>query len=50
VTLDITGGFNGDLYVALEYNNTSAVLLNRVGLSAANTVGYPNSGFDINTE
>jgi hypothetical protein len=47
VTLDITGGFNGDLYVALDYNNTSAVLLNRVGLSAANSVGYPNSGLNI---
>ena len=47
LTLDITGGFNGDLYVALDYNNTSAVLLNRVGLSAGNSVGYPNSGFNI---
>ena len=40
VTLDITGGFNGDLYVALDYNNSSAVLLNRVGLSAGSSVSY----------
>ena len=47
VTLNITGGFNGDLYVALDYDNTTAVLLNRVGLSAVNSVGYPNTGFNI---
>ena len=47
LTLNITGGFNGDLYVALDHNNTSAVLLNRVGLSAANSVGYPNSGVNV---
>ena len=47
VTLNIAGGFNGDLYVALDYNNTTAVLLNRVGLSAVSSVGYPNSGFAI---
>ena len=47
ITLNLTGGFNGDLYVALDYNNTTAVLLNRVGLSAVNSVGYPDSGFNI---
>jgi hypothetical protein len=47
VTLNIAGGFNGDLYVALDYNNTSAVLLNRVGLSAVSSVGYPDRGFAI---
>jgi hypothetical protein len=47
ITLNITGGFNGDLYVALDYNNTTAVLLNRVGLSAVSSVGYPNSGFAV---
>jgi subtilisin-like proprotein convertase family protein len=47
VTLNIAGGYNGDLYMALDYNNASAVLLNRAGLSAVNDVGYQNSGFNI---
>ena len=47
VTLNITGGFNGDLYLFLSHDNTLAVLLNRVGLSASGGVGYPNTGFDI---
>jgi subtilisin-like proprotein convertase family protein len=47
VSLNITGGFNGDLYIYLYHDNTLAMLLNRVGLSASNGVGYPNTGFDI---
>jgi subtilisin-like proprotein convertase family protein len=48
VTLNITGGFNGDYYAYLV-NNTGgfAVLLNRTGKTASNPVGYSDSGFSI---
>jgi subtilisin-like proprotein convertase family protein len=48
ITLDVTGGFNGDLYAyLLSPDSTMAVLLNRVGLSESNPVGYGDSGFQI---
>jgi subtilisin-like proprotein convertase family protein len=49
VSLDITGGFNGDLYAFLAGPNGGfAVLLNRVGVSNdASSFGYGNHGFDI---
>lgn len=48
VSLDITGGFNGDLYVYLV-NPTGqiSVLLNRVGVGSASVYGYNDAGFDI---
>ena len=45
VTLNISGGINGDLYAYLFHNNTSAILLNRVGRSSTSGVGYPDAGF-----
>lgn len=45
VTLNIAGGFNGDLYAYLWHNNVQAVLLNRVGRTGANALGYPDAGF-----
>jgi len=45
VTLNISGGFNGDLYGFLYHNSTTAILLNRVGRSSTSSVGYPDSGF-----
>jgi subtilisin-like proprotein convertase family protein len=48
ISLDINGGFNGDLYAYLAGpGGQMAVLLNRVGLSAANNnlTGYGNTGF-----
>jgi hypothetical protein len=48
VTLTVTGGFNGDFYAYLLHNNTISVLLNRPGLSAGNSVGYPDTGFGAN--
>lgn len=45
VTLNISGGFNGDLYGYLIHNHTNAILLNRVGVSSASSVGYPDAGF-----
>src|SRR5258708_3374672 len=48
VTLDITGGYNGDLYGYLTGPNGGfAVLLNRSGLSGVNANGYSNPGFNI---
>ena len=48
VTLDITGGFNGDLYCYLLAPNSSMiVLLNRVGMGSSNPFGYSNAGFNI---
>ena len=52
VGLDITGGFNGDLYAYLAGPNGGfAVLLNRVGVDTgnggSNSTGYANSGFNI---
>ncbi len=48
VQLDITGGFNGDLYAYLAGpNGQFAVLLNRVGVSATSANGYGNTGLNI---
>ncbi len=45
VTLDISGGFNGDLYGYLRLNDSPlVVLVNRVGLTSSNPDGYANSG------
>ena len=48
VNLNITGGFNGDLYAFLiDPSGSMAVLLNRPGMGAANPFGYSNAGFNI---
>ncbi len=47
VHLNISGGYNGDLYVYLAYGNQSAILLNRVGRSAGSPFGYDDAGFSI---
>jgi subtilisin-like proprotein convertase family protein len=48
VNLDITGGFNGDLYAYLvSPTGTMVVLLNRVGIGTGNPYGYGNAGFNI---
>jgi subtilisin-like proprotein convertase family protein len=49
VTLDISGGYNGDLYAYLAHGDGFAVLLNRVGmgLSQGNAFGYSNPGMDV---
>lgn len=48
VSLDITGGFNGDLYAFLAGPNGGfSVLLNRVGLTTGNSTGYSDPGFNI---
>ena len=48
VTLDISGGFNGDLYAYLiDPSGTMAVLLNRVGVTSGNDYGNGDTGFQI---
>ena len=45
VTLNISGGFNGDYYAYLTHSGSRAVLLNRVGRTSTSNVGYPDAGF-----
>jgi subtilisin-like proprotein convertase family protein len=49
VSLDILGGFNGDLYASLAGPNGGfAVLLNRVGVSnSASQFGYSDPGLNV---
>ena len=46
VTLNLSGGFNGDLYCYLRLNDSPlVVLLDRVGVTAVNSDGYADTGF-----
>lgn len=47
VTLETSGGFNGDLYAFLSFDSELVVLLNRPGISSTNTFGFLDSGFDV---
>ena len=46
VKLNISGGYNGDLYAYLSYGGTLVPLLNRVGVKTGDASGYGNTGFD----
>jgi subtilisin-like proprotein convertase family protein len=45
VTLNLLGGFNGDLYAFVSHGTNAAVLLNRVGRTRTSSTGYPDAGF-----
>jgi subtilisin-like proprotein convertase family protein len=48
VDLDITGGYDGDLYAYLVGPDGGfSVLLNRVGVSGTSTYGYSDPGLDV---
>lgn len=47
VTLNIDGGFNGDLYAYIAHSSGFAVLLNRVGRTSGNAFGYGDAGVSI---
>lgn len=47
VSLEIAGGYNGDLYVLLEHGTNYAVLVNRPGRTAASDAGYGDRGFSV---
>ena len=45
VILNITGGYNGDLYGYLSHGGALIPLINRVGVTAGNAFGYSGAGF-----
>lgn len=47
VRLNISGGYNGDLYGYLVHSSGFAVLLNRSGRTASDDYGYGDAGFNI---
>jgi subtilisin-like proprotein convertase family protein len=47
VTLNLTGGWNGDIYAYLYHDGVMSVLLNRVGAPANGGLGYGDSGFNV---
>src|SRR6185503_8889130 len=47
VTLQLSGGFNGDLYAYLVHDTGFSVLLNRPGRRASDSLGYGDAGFDV---
>src|SRR5580704_6860396 len=47
ITLDITGGNNGDLYGYLSYNGVLVTLINRPGVTGSNPFGNSGSGYNI---
>jgi subtilisin-like proprotein convertase family protein len=47
VTLNLSGGFNGDLYAYLSHDGVNVVLLNRIGATSSNPLGYLTSGMNV---
>ena len=47
VRLNISGGFNGDLYVYLTHGSGISILLNRTGRATGSSFGYGDAGFNI---
>ena len=47
VTLNLSGGYNGDLYVYLTHLSGFSVLLNRVGRTGGDAFGYGDAGFSV---
>jgi len=47
VTLNISGGNNGDLYAYLSYNGTLVTLLNQPGVGPGNPLGDTDSGYNV---
>jgi hypothetical protein len=47
VTLDLSGGYNGDLYAYLSYNGTLLPLVNRPGISPGNSFGWDGAGMSV---
>lgn len=48
VSLQIAGGWNGDLYAYLSHGSGFSVLLNRLGRTAGNSAGSGVSGMNLN--
>jgi len=45
VTINVSGGFNGDLVCYLSYGSSSVTLLNRIGSTTGNPFGSGTAGF-----
>ncbi len=45
--LNISGGFNGDLYGYLSHDGVMVPLLNRPGVGTGNAFGYSDSGLNV---
>jgi subtilisin-like proprotein convertase family protein len=47
VTLNLSGGWNGDIYAYLYHDDVMSVLLNQVGTPTNSGLGYSDSGFNV---
>jgi len=47
VTLNMSGGWNGDLYAYLAHDSGFTVLLNRIGSTSDDAFGSGSSGFNV---
>src|SRR5689334_12312175 len=47
LTINVSGGFNGDLYAYVSHGSGFSVLLNQVGTSSSDPFGYGNTGFHV---
>lgn len=47
VSLDLSGGYNGDLYAYLSYGGVLVPLLNRVGVGSSDPFGYGTAGMSV---
>ena len=47
VWLNVSGGFNGDMYGYLSYNGVLVPLLNRAGVGTGNAFGYADAGLNV---
>ena len=47
VRLNISGGYNGDLYAYLSFGNVLVPLLNRVGVGDSDAFGYSDAGMNV---
>jgi hypothetical protein len=47
VGINISGGYNGDIYGYIRHNDTLVMLLDRVGTTSGNHFGYDDAGVDV---
>jgi hypothetical protein len=47
VNLNLSGGYNGDLYAYLSYGGVLVPLLNRVGVQTGDAFGYGTAGMNV---
>lgn len=47
VRVEVSGGYNGDLYGYLSYNNVLVPLVNRPGMGTGDAFGYGDDGFFV---